>query len=86
MMSKTKRLAKKHHQNFDLYYLSKEEGYDIQKCVIYPGKFRHLLSLLDDDADYTSFLENLNDCILLDEIDHEFQSYDDLSNELSKDL
>ena len=44
------------------------------------GGFRQMLPLLDDNADYTSFSEKFNDCILLDGIDDEIELDDDLTN------
>ena len=43
-----------------------------------------MLPLLDDNADYTSFSEKVNDCILIDGIDNEIELDYDLANELSK--
>ena len=54
-------------------------------CYI-SGKIRQTLPLLDDNANYTSFSENVNDLIFLDGIDDEIEFNDDLDNELAKDL
>ena len=54
-------------------------------CYI-SGKIRQTLPLLDDNANYTSFSENVNDLIFLDGIDDGIELNDDLDNELAKDL
>ena len=45
-----------------------------------------MLPLLDDNADYTSFSEKVNDRILIDGIDNEIELDYDLANELTTDL
>ena len=45
-----------------------------------------MLPLLDDNADYTSFSEKVNDRILIDGIDNEIGLDYYLANELAKDL
>ena len=49
-------------------------------------KVRHILPLLGDNSDYTSFSEYFNNCILLDGRDDEIELDYDLANELAKDL
>ena len=49
-------------------------------------KVRQMFPLLHENAEYTSFWEIVNDCILLYGIDNDIELYDDLANKFAKDL
>ena len=49
-------------------------------------KVRQMFPLLHENAEYTSFWEIVNDCILIYGIDNDIELYDDLANKFAKDL
>ena len=63
-----------------------KKGITFRNVLYIREKVRQILPLLDDNVNYTSFSEKVNDCTLLYWIDDKIELYDALANELAKYL
>ena len=85
-MMKIKRLTNSIIKNVIRNIWPRKKDTTFRNVLYIREKVRQMFPLLHENAEYTSFWEIVNDCILIYGIDNDIEFYDDLANKFAKDL